>query len=97
MGDNTYCDACEYLVREVASDGCSLACQQMPPPADALCAWLLQSTGLCAWVVQELTGGANAMASAALPAALPSKESSITKYKYRRLECSIYILQWCGK
>ena len=62
MGDNTYCDACEYLVREVASDGCSLACQQMPPPADALCAWLLQSTGLCAWVVQELTGGANATA-----------------------------------
>lgn len=58
--DNTYCDACEYIIDEIAADGCSLACEGMPPPADAVCAWMVKSTGLCAWVVQELSGGVNA-------------------------------------
>ena len=55
--NNLYCTACTEIANEVVSEGCSLACDALPPPANTICDWILSMTGLCAELEKILSGG----------------------------------------
>ena len=87
------CTACQAMISHIESDGCSDACDLLPPPADVVCNFAMDQTDLCNTIIQYIEGGFTPYTICEMIPFIPLCQSNVT------CDCGYCIPavygQWC--
>jgi hypothetical protein len=80
------CSPCQTVVKFIESQGCGLLCDELPPPADAICS-ILSALGVCQDILNWLAQGMTPQAICTILGMCPGGTcacSYCTRYTYGR-------------